>query len=912
MSPENRRRTAWRNTTLGCLLLAFAAAAAGCGGGKDGDSEKPAPAKATLPFGSADAEFSRRLRLGIDQLRRHLPDSARAEFDACASIRPDDPELLFHQARLELAVAVDRAGMERAAERLRRSAELRPTSVKTHRLLYEVETLLGNREAAGAHAMEIVKLYGQVGLMELASHAAFLQGGLAGPPNIRYPEPQPGVSNVVDFEAFRKGFTQLQRQGTYAPSEAIPALEKLFRDYPDLAAVRIYYAKLLVIGEVRVNWCDRDDLMPSSSKLILDMVQSHLERIFDQCHPGSPIAREAVLMLGHTALVMGDWDESVMWSEFLAHDTRLPEDFRRFVLGREGLARFKQGRCAEAVNLLERSLDGPAKDPADRLSNLWVLHLTHEAMKTPPEKRRLTFRFRPDLARTRGSTPFDFEDIAPRLHLDKYDGLGPAAWADYDHDGDFDVCVGGHDSYGALFRNDGDVFTDVSREAGLFRLLSGYSTTFADCDNDGWPDLYVGRDGWNGPMVNSLYRNRGDGTFVEVTDKAGLGNPGSTFVHQWTDVDRDGDLDLYMANGITGGGDTNALYRNNGDGTFTDVTEATGLLEPRGTKTIGVAVGDYDNDGWPDFFVSGFNRVNRLYRNRGDGTFEEVAGRAGVSSPNDLTRGYVCFFFDYDNDLDLDILRTTLAQWTDVLLGLSDLWDGLPEERRRAMLVDCPRLYRNEGNGTFTDVTVEAGFVYPVGIMGAGVADLDNDGYIDVYFGTGDPGIERMEADRFFRNNGDGTFSEVTFAAGLGNTGKGHGVTFIDLDGDGDLEIFAQEGGFVHGDMWANAFYLNRQKTGNHWFQVDLEGKESNRDALDTRLVIHAGGRRFLREAHSGDGFGCTNAPTIPFGLGTAERVERLEVRWPSGKVQTFEDLPVDRRYFLREGEAPIERGAKR
>ena len=143
----------------------------------------------------------------------------------------------------------------------------------------------------------------------------------------------------------------------------------------------------------------------------------------------------------------------------------------------------------------------------------------------------------------------------------------------------------------------------------------------------------------------------------------------------------------------------------------------------------------------------------------------------------------------------------------------------------------------------------------------------------------------------------------MTFASGLGNLGKGHGITFIDLDGDGDLEIYAPEGGFVHGDAWPNAFYVNRRDPGNHWLHVDLEGRESNREALDAKLLVSAGTLELLREVHNGEGFGSSNTPTVELGLGRATQVDRLEVRWPSGTVQTFDDVPVDRRIVLREGE---------
>jgi hypothetical protein len=184
--------------------------------------------------------------------------------------------------------------------------------------------------------------------------------------------------------------------------------------------------------------------------------------------------------------------------------------------------------------------------------------------------------------------------------------------------------------------------------------------------------------------------------------------------------------------------------------------------------------------------------------------------------------------------------------------------------------------------------------------MGAGVADVDNDGWIDVYLATGDPNLGRLEPDRFYRNEG-GRFTDLTFASGLGNLGKGHGVTFVDLDGDGDLEIYACEGGFEHGDRWPNALYLNHQSTGHHRLDVELEGTASNRDGIGARLTLRAGGRVLVRERPGGEGFGSSNPPLVHFGLGESTGADSLEIRWPSGAVQRLEDVAADQRLRVRE-----------
>jgi len=877
------------------LLLWIGGLAVSCGGGKE-EPAKPSP----TPAASArddDADFRRHLRLATEQIRRHLGESARAELERCASIRPDDPELRFHRARAILLE--DGRPIEEASALLDRVIAASPDHVRARRLRFSLAILESDRARAEREQREIERILGALGTLEMASFRELLAGGR----NLQFGRPAPGAEHRDYHRAMIAGFRKLRRAGDYDPGVAVPGLVELFRRFPDLSAARYFFAKFLLSGEVRVaDNAGRDDLPPMSSKVILDLAQLELERVLDQIDPGSLLALDVIRELASVAMQMGDYDDAVFQAEIVLGWPGLPDALRHEALGVRGLARYKQDRHDEAIRDFRASLEGDARAFRGELAHRWLLHLAHEAAGTPPSEREASFRLREDLA-CEPSKTLRFRDVAGELGIDKLDGLGPSAWADYDGDGDYDLYVSGGDAYGALYRNDGDRFTDVSREAGLFHTQSGYSATFADVDEDGDPDLYIGRDGWNGPARNSLYRNDG-GRFTEVTAQAGLADPGSSFVHAWSDVDRDGDLDLYVANGITGSGDTNRLYRNDGKERFTDATDPAGLAEPPGTRTIGLAFGDYDDDGWPDLFVSGHEGPNRLYRNRGDGTFENVTARAGVEGRDAIGSGYVAFFLDHDADGDLDILRTMLAPWNDVLLALSDRFAGASVSRRAELLSHCPRLYRNDGDGTFTDVTVAAGLVHPIGIMGAGVADLDNDGFLDLYFGTGDPKIGRMEPDRFYRNDGDGSFTDLTFATGLGNVGKGHGITFVDLDGDGDLEIYAPEGGFVHGDPWRNAFYRNEQSTGNHWLLVDLVATRSNRDAIGTRVTVVAGGRRILREKGNGEGFGSSNAPTLHFGLGRAASIDRVEVRWPSGAVQRLEDIRPDTRITVREPDA--------
>jgi tetratricopeptide (TPR) repeat protein len=852
-------------------------------------SNAPAPTVQTM-------DYKRHLRQGVEQMRRHLYTSAAAELQKCQEVKPDDPDLLFHLARLRLAQEAD---PNVVASLLGRALSQDNEMVKAHRLLYLLYTVTRQPEKAAAHRAAVERLYGALGTVEMEA-TEYLLGWRQEEPT--YTEVRASATAGNAQARYARATTKLTRHGQYDPATAVPTMEALLREYPHLTALRLVYAQTLLNTDVRIQAVDRPELPPISSRLILDYIQSHMEHVVDQSLPGGQVAFRGIDGLARTGLRMGDYDDAVMHLDHLRSQLREGMLKRHyFALG--GVARYKQNRHDEAIALLEASVRNDAPSSRTYFPNLWVLHLAYEAAGVPVDQRGLLFPFRRDLPRSGDDAPLRFEDVAARMGVNKFDGLGPSAWGDYDGDGDFDLFVCGCDSYGALYRNDGDHFRDVSVEAGLFHVQSGFSATFQDYDNDGYPDLYIGRDGWNAAASNSLYHNNGDGTFTDVTGVAGVGHPGSSFVHSWLDYDRDGFLDLYVANGILGGGDTNVLYHNNGDGTFTDATAAARLSESRGIKTIGFAIGDYDKDGWPDIFVGGFNVPHRLYHNRGDGTFEQVAIRSGLTSPQSERDRYVSFFFDYDNDTYPDILMTCLAKFRNTLIGMSEYHTSAPDSVREELFAKAPKLYRNNRDGTFTDVSREAGFLYPCGTMGANVADVDNDGFQDVYFATGDPLIARMEPDRFYRNNGDGSFTDWTFATGLGNLGKGHGVTFVDIDGDGDLDMYVPEGGFVHGDAWENAFYLNLQATGNNWLHIDLEGDVSNRDAVGTSVTMTAGGMTQLRQVKGGRGFGSTDSPTIEFGLAKAGIVERLEIRWPSGTRQVFENVPVNQRIFVREGQ---------
>jgi tetratricopeptide (TPR) repeat protein len=696
------------------------------------------------------------------------------------------------------------------------------------------------------------------------------------------------VARVDLAEILRQRFYNL-----YDPNRAVELYEGVLRDNPDLADVRLIYASWLGAGDIRLTISEKSGRVTMDSAWTMEAARRHVERVIDQVPPESGQAAAAHRLMAIVFMRSGAWPESVRECDLLlGRFPDLPAERRAEVLGIKGHGQYRQGLYAEALASFRARYDLAPSD-----WSLWDIYQASLGLGGYPADlpRRYRFPLRPEPSGKGLPAAPKFRDIAPQLGIDKYAGAGPASWGDYDGDGLFDLLVCGCDTFCSLYKNEGQRFTDVTLQAGLGNVESGFGAPWGDYDGDGWPDLYIARNGWSGPAPDSLYRNRGDGTFEDVTPRSGISEPGSGFHAAWLDYDRDGWLDLFVSNGVTIDPNINHLYHNKGDGTFEDVTAAAGLTEEPKAGTIGVAIGDYDGDGWPDIFVNGRKDYNRLYRNRGDGTFAEVAREAGVQG-NGRQNGFVALFADLDSDGDLDILGTSLALWDHVVAGYRADYKPSLED-------DLPRLYRNDGGGRFTDISDRAGFLYPLGIMAANVADLDNDGYADIYFGTGDPDTRRLEPNILYMNTGRGTFVDRTRSAAVGTLGKGHGITFVDWDGDGDLEMYAQLGGFFHGDLWHSAFFLNETPNRNHYLAVDLRQDGPNRLAVGAGVTVKAGALTIYQEVAAGRGFGSSDPPTLHFGLGQNRRIDRLRVRWPDGTATEYPPPPVDRRILIRRGE---------
>jgi tetratricopeptide (TPR) repeat protein len=645
-------------------------------------------------------------------------------------------------------------------------------------------------------------------------------------------------------------------------------------------------------GEVRFT-NESGHRVPHDPLMGLDRSLELLEQVIDAAIPYSNEETAAYFLMGNTLSRRGNFKDAISYyQQELQRNVTL--DQRMSTLREMGASYYRMGDYTEAARKFYEATQW-RRNSVDQY--LFTLALSQVEGPRPPLPESAIFPLDTHPVEAGHEPLLAFEDIAPKLGIHHLNGNGTAAFGDIDGDGDLDLMVAGSGVFLRVYRNDGDKWPDVTEAVGLAKVPSGYSLNLIDYDNDGWPDLYLALNGWSGPAPDRLYHND-HGHFTDVSKKSGADDPGSGFVSVFGDLDNDGWLDIVVANGVLQEGSVPQIYRNNHDGTFSNITRAAGLNEPPNYGAIGVALGDYDKDGRLDILINGRESgPNRLYHNDGGLKFTEVAAKAGILQPPH--NGFVCFFFDYNNDAWPDIMTTSLAPWEITVEGLKK---GYAPANARSVHSDSTRLFRNNRNGTFTDVTFESHMFYPTGTMGAGVADLDNDGRLDIYLGTGDPQLSRLEPNRLFRNNPDGTFSDLTNFVGLARPGnKGHGVAFVDIDNDGALDMFAQLGGHYPGDHTYNAFYRNLKATGNHWLEIELTGVKSNRQAVGAQITVKAGPLTAYREVKGSEGFGSTSMMRQHFGLGPHEKIDSIEIRWPSGIVQSLQDVVANQILKIKE-----------
>ena len=531
----------------------------------------------------------------------------------------------------------------------------------------------------------------------------------------------------------------------------------------------------------------------------------------------------------------------------------------------------------------------------DDLAARWLLNLGAMLIGEHPSGVPASHRITPKWFEAKDGLQ-RFTNVAADRGLDTVSLSGGVIADDFDNDGWLDVVVSDWSPGGQLryFRNQGGgFFEERTHQAGLTGLFGGLNLIQADFDNDGLTDILVLRGAWlekvGGKYPNSLLRNLGGGRFRDVTFESGLADEHHpTQTAAWGDYDNDGDLDLFIGNEYA----PSQLFRNLGDGTFDDVAEVAGVTNDDFAKAA--VWGDYDTDGDPDLYVSNFGGLNRLYRNNGDGSFTDVAAEHGLTLP---LRSFPSWFWDYNNDGALDLFVSGY-EWN--VRDVAASYIGLP-----AMETEADRLYRGDGQGGFREVGAETGTARITQPMGSNFGDIDNDGFLDFYLGTGYPAYEGLMPNLLFRNVRGERFAEVTAAAGVGHLQKGHGVAFADFDHDGDQDIFVELGGAYAGDLYANALFEN-PGTDNGWIALQLEGTRSNRSGIGARVradIVENGERRSIyRWVNSGGSFGASPLRQH-LGVGQARKIDALEVYWPtSGITQRFEDVPSTQFIVIEEG----------
>jgi hypothetical protein len=539
-----------------------------------------------------------------------------------------------------------------------------------------------------------------------------------------------------------------------------------------------------------------------------------------------------------------------------------------------------------------------------RIMARWLMNIAYMSLGQYPDGVPLEDRVPPEQFAPIPGFP-RFVNIAEDLGLDTFNNAGGAVIDDLTQDGYLDVLTSSWEMTGPMrfFVNQRDgTFRERSKQAGLEGMCGALNMVQGDYNNDGILDVYLMRGAWggrNGRYPNSLLKNNGDGTFTDVSFDAGLAEVHyPTLSAAWGDFNNDGLLDLYVGNESTAELTApSQLFRNNGDGTFHDVAREAGVANLRHAR--GVTWGDYNEDGWLDLYVSNLSSPNRLYHNNGDGTFRDMAREAGVERP---IRSFPTWFWDYDNDGHLDLF---VSSYDGTIVHVAAHFFGIPPRHEPS------RLYRGDGRGHFTDVTEAAALTYPMLTMGCNFGDLDSDGYLDFYIGTGDPTFESLMPSVLFLNQQGRRFLNVTASAGLGHLQKGHGVAFADLDHDGDNDLFEQMGGAYPADKFSDALYEN-PGFGNRSIGIELRAVRGNRCAIGARLkleIVDSGQRRTIyRHVNSGGSFGC-NPLRQTIGLGSAQSVDRLEVLWPvSGTVQVFEGLAAGQIVRIVENETVCQR----
>ncbi len=550
----------------------------------------------------------------------------------------------------------------------------------------------------------------------------------------------------------------------------------------------------------------------------------------------------------------------------------------------------------KAIELFIKELE----QTPDDYTLIWLLNLAFMTLGEYPDKVPEQYLIPTKAFQAEPQLLEPFPEVATQLGIDHTGLSGGSVVEDFNNDGLFDIAAsswGSEDQLKIYFQDGAGGFQDMTEKLGLSGITGGLNLMQADYDNDGFVDLLVLRGAWmgvDGRQPNSLLKNMNGEKFYDVTEPAGLLSFHPTQTASWADFDLDGDLDLFIGNESTPGcSNACELFENKGDGSFENVASALKVDVKDFIK--GAVWGDVNNDRYPDLYLSNLNGKNFLFRNDGPGennqvTFTEIAAIAGVQEP--LT-SFPSWFFDVNQD-----------GWEDIFVSGYQADAGAFARELLGEKLNCelPKIYLNNQDETFTDATSKYQMDKVLYSMGSNYGDLNNDNFPDFYIGTGDPDFRAVIPNRMFLNRQGKTFTEVTYQGRFGHIQKGHGVSFADLDRDGDQDLFTVLGGALEGDVYQNALFQNPRKN-NHWVSLMLVGEQSNRNAVGARVKLALGdGSVYWQTVSSGGSFGC-NPFEIFWGLPSKDEKFEIEIFWPRGQgaVQVLSELVSNTAYQVYE-----------
>jgi len=545
------------------------------------------------------------------------------------------------------------------------------------------------------------------------------------------------------------------------------------------------------------------------------------------------------------------------------------------------------------------------QNPSDRETQ-YLLNIAHMTLGSYPSKVPEKYRIPESYFNSDSKFP-KFKDIASGLGVGVNQLSGGTCVDDFNNDGYLDIIASswGLDHQIKYFENDKKGgFIDKTNGTGLVGVCGGLNLRHGDFNNDGNVDFIILRGAWfdtQGKLPNSLIRNNGDGTFTDVTIESGLFSLHPTQTAVWADFNLDGWLDIFIANESTPNGINDCeLFINQGDGTFVDEIVESGLSIAAYFK--GVAVGDINNDRYPDIYLSNFFGKNILMINKsedGKTRFGQLTNITGLENPK---FSFSTWMFDYNNDGKDDIFVSGYSTFEVSPAAL------MMDYTQNKFNKNRPHLYKNLGKGRFAEVSLRVGLDEPVTTMGCNFGDLNNDGYLDFYLASGNPNYYSIVPNKMYLNQGGKSFEDITYSSGFGHIQKGHAVGFGDFDMDGDQDIYTVMGGAYEGDIYSNLLYENPIGNKNNWINIRLIGTKSNTSAIGAKIILTITENDVERKIYHNVGYDASfggNSLLAELGVGQAKKIDKLEILWPNDEMTTssFDNVSVKQHIVIEEGE---------